>query len=170
MENRPMPPAGNHGYSPRPGGGRPRQRLARFKSRCHDGSKTEGDCRGRLDRARAAVALSDTLQYSYLYEKFRFEPREPRMSRTLILLGLTLDSSWSFVALDRMAWAWSSARRHRRRAQELHFICTDRDRAPDQRGADVVVLAHQLVRASPILLGGSEPPYFELLAGIAEHG
>jgi hypothetical protein len=78
MENRQMPPAGNHGYSPRPGGGRPRQRLARFKSRCHDGSKTEGDCRGRLDRARAAVALSDTLQYSYLYEKFHFQPMEPR--------------------------------------------------------------------------------------------
>src|ERR1700675_2382080 len=23
-----------------------------------------------------------------------------------------LDNSWSFVALDRVAWAWSSARRH----------------------------------------------------------
>ena len=99
MENRPMPPAGNHGYSSRPGGGRPRQRLARFKSRCHDGSKTEGDCRGRLDRARAAVALSDTLQYSYLYEKFRFQPREPRMSRTLILLGLLL------IAVG-LLWPW----------------------------------------------------------------
>jgi hypothetical protein len=57
-----------------------------------------------------------------------------------------LASSWSFVALDRMAWAWSSARRHRRRAQELYFICPNRDRAPDQRGADAVALARQLVR------------------------
>jgi len=94
-----MPPAGNHGYSSRPGGGWPRQGLARLKSRRHDGSKTEGDCRGRLDRARAAVALSDTLQYSYLYEKFRFQPREPRMSRTLILLGLLL------IAVG-LLWPW----------------------------------------------------------------
>lgn len=57
-----------------------------------------------------------------------------------------LDSSGTFVALGRMAWAWSSARRHCRRAQERHFICPNRDRAPDQRGADAVALAYQLVR------------------------
>src|ERR1700730_12864915 len=47
-----------------------------------------------------------------------------------------LASGWSFVALDRVAWAWSSARRHRRRAQELYFIYPNRDRARNQRGAD----------------------------------
>ena len=57
-----------------------------------------------------------------------------------------LGSSWSFVALDRMAWAWSSARRHRHRAQELYFIYPNRDRARNQRGADAVALARQLVR------------------------
>jgi hypothetical protein len=49
--------------------------------------------------ARAAVALSDTLQYSYLYEKFHFESREPRMSRTLTLLGLLL------IAVG-LLWPW----------------------------------------------------------------
>ena len=44
-------------------------------------------------------ALSGTPQYSYLYKKFRFEPRELRMSRTLILLGLLL------IAVG-LLWPW----------------------------------------------------------------
>ena len=43
--------------------------------------------------------LSGAPQYSYLYEKFRLEPREPWMSRTLILLGLLL------IAVG-LLWPW----------------------------------------------------------------
>jgi hypothetical protein len=93
-----------------------------------------------------AAALSGAPQQSYFRKIPLFRAQGIKDVADVNLDWTALDSSWFFVALDRMAWAWSSARRHRPRAQELCFICPNRDRAPDQRGADAVALARQLVR------------------------
>lgn len=96
---------------------------------------------GWTEHVRAVVALSGAPQYSYFYKKFLLRAQGAKDVADVDPAWTTLDSSRSFVALDRMAWAWSSARRHRRRTEELHFICPDRDRAPDQRSGDGVAVA-----------------------------
>ena len=88
-----------------------------------------------------AGALSGAPQQPYFMKIPLFRAQGIKDVADFNLDWTALDSSWSFVALDRMAWAWSSARRHRPRAQELYFICRNRDRSPDQRGADAVALA-----------------------------